>query len=122
MAVTYSNAAKEDRMEAIGALVSTSGKLKIYTTGLGTLLSTHVLQTTGESFTNGVWTLDFVADTVAASGTGTADDAIITTSGDVTVISGLTVGTGSEDIVLDNDSITSGQNVTLTSATITHAA
>ena len=122
MAVTYSNAAKEDRMEAIGALVSTGGKLKIYTTGLGTLLSTHVLQTTGESFTNGVWTLDFVADTVAASGTGTADDAIITTSGDVTVISGLTVGTGSEDIVLDNDSITSGQNVTLTSATITHAA
>ncbi len=39
----------------------------------------------------------------------------------LTVISGLTVGLAAEDIVLDSVSITAGQTVTITSATITHA-
>jgi len=121
MAVTYSSAAKEDRMQAVGALVSNGGKLKMYTTSQGTLLSTNVLQTTAETFTNGVWTLDFVADTVTAVGDGTAVEATITTSGDVEVITGLTVGTAATDIILDNNVIATGQDVQLTSAVITHA-
>ena len=122
MAVTYSNDVKEDRMQAVGALLSAGGKIKIYTTGLGSLLSTHVLQASGESFTNGVWTMALVSATVTAGNTGTAAEATITDAADAVKISGLTVGTGSEDIVLDNTSINSGQDVTINSAVITHAA
>ena len=122
MAVTYSNDVKEDRMQAVGALLSAGGKIKIYTSGLGSLLSTHVLQVSGESFTNGVWTMALVSATVTAGNTGTAAEATITDSGDTAKITGLTVGTGSEDIVLDNTSINSGQDVTINSAVITHAA
>ena len=120
MAVTYSTAAKTARMEAINDLVP-AGKLKIYTSG-DALLVTFTLTNPAGTTANGVWTLDFDPDLSAtASGTGTAAKAAITQSDDTEVITGLTVGTGSEDVVLDNASISSGQTVTLATGTITHA-
>jgi hypothetical protein len=56
----------------------------------------------------------------SADGTGTAAAARIRTGADGDVVTGLTVGTGSEDIVLDSTSITTGQTVTISSATISH--
>jgi hypothetical protein len=58
----------------------------------------------------------------AADATGTAAAARIrTATGGTDVVTGLTVGTSGTDIVLDNLSINVGQQVTINSATITHA-
>ena len=51
----------------------------------------------------------------------TAAEARITTSGDVSKITALTVGTSGTDIIPDNVSITAGQTVTLVCGTIQHA-
>jgi hypothetical protein len=121
MAVTYSTAAKTARMEAINDLVP-AGKIKIYTTGQGTLLATFTMPNPAGTTASGVWTIDMDPDlSTTGAADGTAAVATITDSSDTEVITGLTVGTGSEDIVLDNASITTGQTVTLATGTITHA-
>lgn len=125
MAVTYTTAAKAARMQAILDLIdaaATPGKLKIGTAGMGTVLATIVLADPAGSVSGAVLTLDFDPDiSDAADATGTAAAAIITDGDDTTVISGLTVGTSGTDIVLDNTSIATGQTVTITAGTITHA-
>jgi hypothetical protein len=89
------------------------------------VLAIFGLSATGGAISNGVWTLAFDASTVSGesgASTGTAaTKAQIKTSGGTARITGLTVGTSGTDIVLDNTSIASGQSVSLTSATITHA-
>lgn len=125
MAVTYSTAAKSARMTAVVNEIDAgagAGKLKIRNSS-NTILATITLADPSGTVSNGVLTFDFdpdVSDT-SADATGTADNAIITDSNDVTVISGLTVGTSGTDIILDSTSITAGQTVTLTTGTITHA-
>lgn len=98
-----------------------NGDLQIGTTGMGTVLATFGLSASGGAIASGVWTLAFDANTVAAAAAGTAAEARLRTSGGVARITGLTVGTSGQDINLNNLSIASGQDVTLTSATITHA-
>lgn len=125
MAVTYSTAVKTARMTAVRDQIdagASAGKLKIYTTGLGTLLATFTLADPSGAISGAVLTLDFDPDLSAtAAATGTAAAATITDSDDTVVISGLTVGTSGTDIVLDSASITAGQTVTLATGTITHA-
>lgn len=121
MSVTYATAVKTDRMTATRDRYA-SGTLEIGTTGMATVLATFTLSATGGSVTGDTWSLAFTASTVAAGNTGTAAAAQIKTNGGTAEITGLTVGTSGTDIVLDNDSITSGQNVTLSSADIQHAA
>jgi hypothetical protein len=99
-----------------------NGTLEIGTTGMGSVLVTFGLDATAGTVSNGVWTLVFDASTVAAAATGTAAAAQIKNSTGTVRISGLTVGTSGTDIVLNTTSIGSGVNVTLSSATITHAA
>jgi hypothetical protein len=124
MAVTYSTATKTARMEAVIAQIdggSGAGKLKIRD-GSNNILATLTLTDPCGAASSGVLTFDFDPDISAtASASGTAANAIITDSADVTVISGLTVGTSASDINLDSTSITSGQTVTITTASITHA-
>jgi len=124
MAVTYSTAAKTARMQAIIDLIDAgaAGKLKIRNSS-DTVLATITLADPCGAAASGVLTFDFspaVSD-VSADASGTAANAIITDASDVTVVSGLTVGTSGTDIVLDSVSITAGQTVALTSGTITHA-
>lgn len=97
------------------------GTLEIGTSGMGTVLATFTLSATGGTVASGVWTMAFTASTVTASAGGTAAAARIRTSGGVADVTGLTVGTSGSDINLDNTSIASGQSVTLSSATVTHA-
>jgi hypothetical protein len=120
MAVTYNVAVKEDRMTATMDYFA-NGTLEILTSG-DAVLATFGLDATAGSVTGAVWTLGFDASTVTASGTGTAAKAQIKNSGGSAHLTGLTVGTSGSDINLDNTSIASGQDVTLSSATITHAA
>ncbi len=119
MAVTYNVAVKTSRMTATRDYFA-NGTLEIQTSG-DAVLATFGLSASGGTIAGAVWTLAFDASPVTASGTGTAAKAVIKTSGGSGHLTGLTVGTSGADIVLDNTSINSGQSVSLSSATITHA-
>ena len=123
MAVTYATAVKTDRMQATSDHFD-GGTLELLSAG-DVVLAIFTLDTPAGSVTNDVWTLAFTATTVqgeaGASGGVDATKAQIKTSGGTARITGLTVGTSGTDIVLDNNNIDQGQDVTLTSATITHA-
>lgn len=120
MAVTYTNAIKTDRMTATRDNLA-NGTLEIQNSG-GTALAIFGLSASGGSISTDTWTLAFDASPVTAAVTGTASQAVIKTSGGTANLTGLTVGTSGSDINLDSTSITSGQNVDLTSATVQHAA
>jgi hypothetical protein len=119
MAVTYTTAVKTDRMTATRDYHA-DGTLEILTAA-DAVLVTFGLSGTGGSVATDTWTLAFDASTVAATGAGTAAKAQIKNSGGTAGITGLTVGTTGSDINLDNTSIATDQNVTLSSATIQHA-
>lgn len=119
MGVTYSAAAKTARITATRDHFA-DGTLEILAGA--TVLATFGLSATGGSISTDTWTLAFDAATVAAGNTGVADGAQIKTAGAAADITGLTVGTGGTDIIIDNTSINSGQNVTVNSASIQHAA
>lgn len=124
MAVTYETVVKTARMNAVVTQIDEgtgAGKLKIRD-GSNNVLATFTLADPCGTVSGTVLTFDFDPDISATAGaTGTATNAIITDSDDETKISGLTVGVGTGDIQLDSTSITSGQTVTITAGTITHA-
>lgn len=123
MAVTYTSAVKIDRMDAVIAAIGNAGKLEIGTTGMALVLATITLGSPAAPGAAGAGVMTFTmpqSDT-SADATGTAAAARIRTSTDLDIITGLTVGVTAEDIVLDSASITAGQTVTISSATITHA-
>lgn len=122
MAITYSTATKTARMNAVVTQLGASAKLQIGTTGMSTVLATITLDATAGTVSNGVLTLSGMPKNVAASAAGTAAAARLRTSGDVDVITGLTVGTSATDIIIDNTNVASGQTVNVTSVVITHAA
>jgi hypothetical protein len=119
MAVTYDASVKTARITATRDAVA-NGTLEIGTASMASVLATFGLSATGGTVSGSVWTLVLDASTVAASAGGAAAAARIKDSGGTARITGLTVGTSGADIILDNTSINSGQNVTLSSATITH--
>jgi hypothetical protein len=125
MAITYSTAVKTARMTAVRDQIdggSGAGKIKIRD-GSNVVLAEFTLNDPSGTISGDTLTFSgFPKSDTSANATGTAANAIITDSADVTIISGLTVGTSATDIILDSVSITSGQTVTLNSATITHAA
>jgi hypothetical protein len=124
MAVTYTTAVKTARMTAVRDAIDggpAAGYIEIGTTGMASVLATIPLSDPCGSVTDGVLTLDMPKSDTSADAGGTAAAARIRTSAATDVVTGLTVGTSGSDINLDSVSITSGQTVTLTSATITHA-
>lgn len=125
MAVTYTNAVKTARMTAVRDQIDLgagAGVLQIGTTGMATVLAEFTLNDPSGTISNGVLTLSgFPKSDTSANATGTAAAARIRDSNATDVVTGLTVGTSAADIILDSVSITSGQTVTLNSATITHA-
>ena len=124
MAVTYETAVKTARMQAVVTQIDEgtgAGKLKIRD-GSNNILATFTLADPCGTVSGAMLTFDFDPNiSVTAGANGTATNAIITDSDDETKISGLTVGVGTGDIQLDSTSITSGQTVTITAGTITHA-
>jgi hypothetical protein len=124
MAVTYTTAVKNARLDAVTTAIGTTGVLEIGTTGMASILATINLgNPAAAAASGGVLTFSgFPRSDTSADNTGTAAAARIrTASGGTDIITGLTVGTSASDINLDSTSITSGQTVTITSATITHA-
>ena len=125
MAVTYSTAIKTVRMQAVADLIDTglgAGVLEILTSADVLLASFQLVEPCG-TVAGAVLTFDFdpdISDT-SADATGTAAKAQINDGSGVAQITGLTVGPSATDIILDSVSITSGQTVTITAGTITHA-
>jgi hypothetical protein len=121
MAVTYTTAVKNARLDAVVTAIGASGKLEIGTAGMALVLATFTLESTAGTSSGGVLTLSgFPKSDNSADDTGIAAAARIRKSDNTDIITGLTVGTTGTDIVLDSVSITSGQTVTLNSATVTH--
>lgn len=116
MAITYTNAVKTARITATRDHFA-NGTLEIQDSG-GTALVTFGLSASGGTIAVNAWTVTFDAGTVAAGATGTASQAVFKDSGGDADLTGLTVGTSGSNVNLDSVSITSGQNVSITSATI----
>lgn len=123
MAITYTTAVKNARLNAVTTAIGTTGVIEIGTTGMGTVLATIPLANPAAPAASGaVLTFTMPQTDSSADDTGTAAAARIrTASGGTDIVTGLTVGTSGSDINLDTTSITAGQTVTITSATITHA-
>ena len=124
MAVTYTTAVKNARLDAVVTAIGGTGVLEIGTTGMASVLVTINLNATAGTTSGGVLTFSgFPKSDTSADNTGTAAEARIrTASGGTDIITGLTVALSAADIILDSLSITAGQTVTISSATITHAA
>lgn len=128
MAITYTNAVKQDRMDAVAALIDAGtgpGYIEIGTAAMATVLCTITFDATCAGAATGAGVLTFSSfpksDTSAAA-TGTAAAARIRDSAATDIITGLTVGTTGTDIILDNTSIAATQTVTIAaSPTLTHA-
>lgn len=127
MSVTYSTAVKTARMEAVVAAIGTSGKL-VFMTSADAVVCTFTLAATAGTVTAGVLTFsDANGGTAGILNTvGTANGVVakakVTTAADADVITGFTVGTSATDFIIDNTNVAVGQAVTITSASITHAA
>jgi hypothetical protein len=126
MAIVYTTAVKNARLDAVTAQIdagSAAGVLQIGTTSMATILAEITLNDpSAAAASGGVLTFSgFPKSDTSANNTGTAAEARIRDSNGTNIITGLTVGTSASDINLDSVSITSGQTVTITSATITHA-
>ena len=124
MAVTYTTAVKNARLDAVTTAIGTTGVLEIGTTAMGTVLATIALgNPAAAAASGGVLTFSgFPRSDTSADASGTAAAARIrTASGGTDIVTGLTVSTSGADINLDSVSITAGQTVTINSATITHA-
>ena len=119
MSVIYNAAVKTDRMTATMEYFA-NGSLEILDAS-DTVLATFGLSADAGAVAGAVWTLEFDAASVTASASGTASKAQIKNSAAAAHLTGLTVGTSGSDINLTDVSLTSGQTVTLSSATITHA-
>lgn len=126
MAVTYSTAAKNARLNAVRDLIDAgagAGKLKIYTAGYATLLGTLTLSDPcAANAASGVLTLNAITSDSSADASGTAVIAKISDSNDTDIITGLTVGTSATDIILNSNVISVGQVIAVTAGSITHAA
>ncbi|BAB48040.1 hypothetical protein [Mesorhizobium japonicum] len=118
MSVILATAVKTAVLTAIRDQVA-AGSLEILDAS-NVLLAAFTLSGSGGSVAGAVWTLTFASSTVASGAAGTAAKAQIKNSGGTALITGLTVGTTAADIILTSTTIASGQNVILTSATITH--
>lgn len=126
MAVNYSTAAKNARLNAVAATIdagSGPGVLQIGTTGMGTVLATIVLaDPCAASASGGVLTFSgFPRSDTSADANGTAAAARIRDSDGNDVITGLTVGVvgSGADIIFESVSFNVGEIITLNSATIT---
>ena len=123
MAIIYTIAVKNARLNAVTTAIGITGVLEIGTIAMGTVLATIPLANpAAPAASGGVLTFTMPQSDTAADATGTAAAARIrTASGGTDIVTGFTVGTSASDIILDSVNITLGQTVTINSATITHA-
>jgi hypothetical protein len=124
MAVNYSNSIKDQRMTAALNGIDNNAApayIEICTAAFAAVLVTITLAK--PSFTEATQTLTMAGAPKSgiAGGNGTAAVARIKDGGAGVQVNNLSVGTSGSDINLNSVAISSGQTVTLSSGTITHA-
>lgn len=122
MAVNYTTAVKNARLDAVTTAIGATGVLEIGTAGMTTVLATINLGNPAATSSGGVLTFSgFPRSDTSADNSGTAAAARIrTASGGTDIITGLTVGLSASDVIIDSVNFTAGQTVTINSAAITH--
>ena len=129
MAVSYNQAVQNSRMDAVLAAIdahASPATLEICTAAYASVLVAIPLSdpsfSRGGTKPNTALTMLGVPKNANAAATGTAALGRIKEGGGTTILDGLTVGTSATDIILNSTSITSGQQVSISSGTITHSA
>jgi hypothetical protein len=125
MAINYSDTVKAARLTAVLTALNAGsgpGQLRIYTAAYATLLVSIDLDETDDDVDDTVLALLADPSSAEAVASGTAAIARLTDSDGNVVAQGLTVGTSGADVVVDSTNVTSGQQFTVNSAVITHAA
>lgn len=123
MAVIYNAATRTARMSPVLSAIDAgtgAGKIKILTAADAVLATIPLAAAPSGTVSGDALTFGSMPRSATASATGTAAKAIITTGSDVTIVSGLTVGTSGTNVILDSVSINSGQTVSITAASLTH--
>jgi hypothetical protein len=129
MALSYTTAVRNARLDEITAAIGASGLLRIYdgtppasvndALSGNTQLSENALSaTSAPAASGGVLTFNAIADDTSADATGTAAFFRILTSGAAAVVQG-TVGTSGSDINFDSVSFVAGGTVSITSLAFT---
>jgi len=124
MAVNYDTATKTARLNTTVTQIDNHANpatLEICTAAFASVLAIITLADPSFTVSGAVMTMAGTPKSGVASATGTAAVARIKDGGGVVKVNNLTVGTSGQEINLDSVSITSGQTVTITSGTITHA-
>lgn len=124
MTVSYDSATKSARMAATILQIDANASpafIEICTAAYATVLVTITLADPSFTEASGVITMAGAPKSGVAGNVGTAAAARVKDGGGTVKINNLTVGASGSDINLSSTSITSGQTVTLSSGSITHA-
>jgi len=130
MALGLLDALRNNMLDEITALIDAgagAGKLRIYDgtqpakggTATNLLAELTFSDPSAAAASGGVWTASSITGDSSADATGTATWFRIVDSDNTFVLDGTCGDVGSEDLVLDNASINAGQQVNVTSFTIT---
>lgn len=125
MAINYRASLKTTRMNDVKTDIDVgagAGYIEICSASYASVLATITLSDPCGSVTGDVLTLTMPKSDTSADATGTAAVARIKESAGTVIVNNLTVGTSATDIILTSLAITAGDTVTLSSATLTHAA
>lgn len=123
MAVIYTTAVKNARLEAVVTSIGATGVLEIGTSGMGTVLFSVNLNNPAGTAASGILTFSGFPKNTTATANGTAASARIrTATGGTDIVTGLTVGTTGTDVIVNTTTVAISDPVQVTSATITHAA
>jgi hypothetical protein len=124
MAVNYDAATKTARMAATILQIDANASpayIEICTASFATTLVAITLSDPSFTESGGVITMAGAPKSGVATNAGTAAVARIKDGGGTTKVNNLTCGTSGADINLNSTTVSVGQTVTMTSATITHA-
>lgn len=125
MAINYRASLKTTRMNDVKTDIDVgagAGYIEICSAAYASVLATITLSDPCGSVTGDVLTLTMPKSDTSADATGTAAVARIKESAGTVIVNNLTVGTSAMDIILTSLAITAGDTVTISSATLTHAA
>lgn len=125
MALNYSTAVKNARLQAVVDALGSGALLVIGTSALSGatgVLASVPFASPAFTVAGGVMTAASLPRTITATAAGTAAKAELRTSGGTVIASGLTVGTSGTDVIINATSISVGQTVQVTVGAITHAA
>lgn len=120
MAVTYSTAAKNAKLQAVISLIdaqSAPGRLEFYNGS--TTLAAETLSKPSATVTSGVATFSQFPVTCTVTATGTAVSARIVDGNGTVILDGLTVATSGANVNLNTTSLVANQNLTINSFSIT---